>query len=86
MTIFNKHAPLKIKYVRANEGPFMTKDLRRAIMLRSKLQNKLNKNKTLETDLAYKKQRNLCTSLLKKAKAKYYANLNPNIVSDNKIF
>ena len=86
MTIFNKHAPLRIKYVRANECPFMTKDLRRAIMLRSKLRNKLNKNKTLETNLAYKRQRNLCTSLLRKAKAKYYANLNPNVVTDNKIF
>ena len=58
MTIFNKHAPLKIKYARANEGPFMIKDLSRAIMLRSKLRNKLNKNKTLQTNLDNKKQRN----------------------------
>ena len=64
----------------------MTKDLRRAIMLRSNLRNKLNKNKTLESNLAYKKQRNLCTSLLRKAKTKYYANLNPSLVTDNKTF
>ena len=37
------HTPLKTKYVRANDGPFMTKDHR-----------KLNKNKTIEADLAYK--------------------------------
>ena len=86
MTVFNKHAPLKTKYVRANDGPFMTKNLRKAMMSRSNLRNKLNKNKTLEANLAYKRQRNLCTSLVKKAKREYYANLNPSVISDNKKF
>ena len=86
MTVFNKHAPLKTKYVRANDGPFTTKDLRKAMMSRSNLQNKLKKNKTLEVNLAYKRQRNLCTSLVKKAKREYYANLNPSVISDNKKF
>ena len=57
MTVFNKHAPLKTKYVRANGGPFMTKDPRKAMTLRSNLRNKLNKNKTLEANLAYKRQK-----------------------------
>ena len=35
--IFNKHAPIKRKYVRANEAPFMTKELHKAIMKRSRL-------------------------------------------------
>ena len=86
MTTFNKHAPLKIKYVRANDAPFMTKKLRKAIMKRSKLRNNFNKNKTLEANKAYKEQRNLCTSLLKKTKKEYYANLNPSVISDNKKF
>ena len=38
--IFNKYAPIKIKYVRANEAPFMTKQLHKAIMKRSRLRNK----------------------------------------------
>ena len=37
MNVLNKHAPIKFKYVRANDGPFMTKQLRKAIMVRSKL-------------------------------------------------
>ena len=37
--IFNKHAPMKRKYIRANEAPFMTKELHKAIMKRSKLRN-----------------------------------------------
>ena len=35
--ILNKHAPMKQKYVRANQGRFMTKDLYKAIMKRSRL-------------------------------------------------
>ena len=31
MTIFNNHTPLKMKYVRANDAQFMTKDLRKAM-------------------------------------------------------
>ena len=85
-TVFNKHAPLKFKFVRANDGPFMSKGLRKAIMLRSKLRNNLNKSKTQQANLAYKKQRNLCTSFLRKTKREYFANLNPSLISDNKKF
>ena len=30
--IFNKNVPIKEKHIRANEAPFMTKDLHKAIM------------------------------------------------------
>ena len=36
----NKHAPLKQKFVRGNDTPFMTKNLRKAIMSRSRLKHK----------------------------------------------
>ena len=38
--IVNKHAPLKDKIVRGNNAPFMTKELRKAIMNRSGLKKK----------------------------------------------
>ena len=38
--VLDKHAPVKKKVVRANDKPFMTKALRRAIMVRSSLRNK----------------------------------------------
>ena len=44
--VFNKHAPLKKKSARANDGPFMTKVLRKVIMLRTKLRNMYNKWRT----------------------------------------
>ena len=45
--IFNKHAPIKRKYIRANEAPFMTKYLHKAIVKRSKLRNKFLKSRDL---------------------------------------
>ena len=64
--IFNKHAPIKRKYIRANEAPFMTKDLHKAIMKRSKLRNKFLKSRNLSDRKNYASQRNLCKKLLKK--------------------
>ena len=62
MLLINKHAPLKFKYIRANEGTFMSKELRKAIMVRSKLKNRFNRTHSDETHKAYKLQRNTCTS------------------------
>ena len=41
----DKHAPLKTKLLRGNNAPFMTKELRKAIMTRSRHTNKYNKCK-----------------------------------------
>ena len=41
----NKHAALKKKILRRNDNAFMTKELRKEIMLRSKLKNKFNKER-----------------------------------------
>ena len=40
MKTLDEHAPIKQKVVRANDKPYMTKALRKAIMLRSSLKNK----------------------------------------------
>ena len=45
MSIFNKHVPIKFKYIRATDSPFMNTELRKAMMLRSKLRNRYNINK-----------------------------------------
>ena len=56
--VLNDHAPLKKKTVRANDSPFMTKPLRKAIMTRTRLRNRYNKLRTDENWRAFKKQRN----------------------------
>ena len=62
----NKHAPLKKKVVWGNQASFMGKDLRKAIMTRSRLKLKYNKHPTPENRLKYTKQRNLCVLLRNK--------------------
>ena len=39
-SVLDRHAPLKRKMIRGNQGPFMTKQLSKAIMNRSKLRNR----------------------------------------------
>ena len=77
MVVIERHAPLKQKNIRANQAPFMNKELQKAIMLRSKLRNRLNKLKTEQANMEYKRQRNLCTYLLRKLKRDYYSRLDP---------
>ena len=60
----NKHAPLKKKFLRYKNEPFMIKDLRKHIMVRSKLRSIFNKNQKYENQRKYKCQHNLCLDLL----------------------
>ena len=84
--VFNKHAPLKTRYVRANDNSFVTKELRKEHMKRTRLRNKYLKSKS-EQDLAtYKIQRNKCVALLKKTKKSYFSNLSASDICDNKKF
>ena len=73
-TILERHAPLKTKFLRGNHQPHVTKDLRKAIMLRSKLKNKANKTKKLEDYCQYKRQRNLVVNLNRSSKQSFFAN------------
>ena len=84
--ILNKHAPLKTKYLRANDGHFMTKALRKAMMNRKKFRNRYIKSRTEENLKAFKKQRNFCVRLLRRTKSDYFGNLDPGDLTDNRKF
>ena len=86
LEVLNTHAPYKTKAVRANQKPYMTKQLRKAIMRRSYLENKFYKYKTPADNRAYKKQKNYCNRLYKRERRKFYSNLNLNKITDNKMF
>ena len=64
------------KYLRANEAPFMTKELHNVIMNRSRYRNKFLKDKSLTSRENYKTQQNLCKKLLTKTKKSYFESLN----------
>ena len=84
--ILDKFAPLKKKYIRANHSKFVTKELRKAIMLRSKLRNQFLKTKSQELKMKYNQQRNLCVSITRKAKRSYYENLDLRDITDSITF
>ena len=86
MQVLNDHAPLKKKYIRANDGPFMTKELRKAFMKRRTLKTVYNKNRNPVNHLAYKKQRNKCVKMLRNAKIQYYKSLDLKDLTDNRKF
>ena len=64
----NKHAPLKEKIIRGNNAPFMTKELRKAIMNRSRLKKKYQDWPSRENFKNWKKQKNKYNELCRKAK------------------
>ena len=72
----NKRVPLKRKYyLRANYLIFIMNELSKAIMKRSKLCNLYLEVRSNEKRSRYKKQRNICVSLLRKAKRRHYEDL-----------
>ena len=86
MKTLNQHAPLKKKVLRANNAPYITKKLRKAIMKRSQLEKIYLKNLTDKTLKLYKKQKNYVSRFYKKERKIFFDNLNPSIVTDNKAF
>ena len=86
LEILNKVAPVKVKVLRFNNNAFMTKSLRKGIMLRSRLKNNLNKQRSDENWNNYKKQRNFCVKLLRQTEEKYFSDINVKSISDNKKF
>ena len=59
LSVLDKHAPIKRKYIRANNSAFMTKELRAAIMQRSKLRQKFLKERTNDSKHLYNRQKKL---------------------------
>ena len=86
LSILDKYASKKQKFIRANNSKFRTKNLRKATMKRSKLRNKYLRERTNEAKSFYNKQRNLCVSILIKNKREFFGNLNNKIVTDNRKF
>ena len=70
LTSLKSFAPLKKKYVRAKQASFMNKELKNAIMVRSKLRNKFLNSRSEEDRKVYNKKRIKCVKLLKKDKKK----------------
>ena len=84
--VLNIHAPIKEKHVRCNQSPFMSKQLKKAIITRFRLLNKYRKDKSAGNLFAFKRQRKFCVKLLRKSKKDFYNNLNVKRTTDNRKF
>ena len=73
----------KQRTVRANEKPYVTKDMRKAIMLRSQLENRKFKSGKEEDKIAFKRQQNYCNRLYKKERKSFYNKLDLKNITDN---
>ena len=73
-----------MKYLRANHATFMNKEVRKAIMVRSKLRNKFLKNRNEQSKNDYRKQHNLCVALVRRAKQQYFSSLDLSLIADIK--
>ena len=72
MTTLEANAPLKTKVVRANNKPHVTKELRKAIMVRTNLKKIANKSGSTQDMRKYKDQRNLVVKLNIRKKREYF--------------
>ena len=85
-SVLDKHAPLKSKKVRGNQKPFVTKELSKSIMKRSRLRTKYNKWKSRENFVAYRLAKRECDILTEKAKSQYFSNATSKGLMTNKEF
>ena len=68
----DENAPIKTRFLRGNNKPYMNQQVRKAIMKRSALKNKANRSKSEIDYKAYKKQRNFVVNLNKKSKKDFF--------------
>ena len=85
-TVLNKHAAIKRKILRHKNNCFKTKNLRKAVMHRSKFENRFSKCHIYENWCSYKTQWNYCVSLRRKTKQQYFKKFNLNDITDNNTF
>ena len=84
--LVDKHAPLKTKVLRGDTAPFMTRELKKGIYTRTRLQKRYKKNPTKENELKFKRQRNKCVSLRKKAIKQHFKQATENGLVSNRAF
>ena len=85
LDILNKHAPFKKKLIRANDVPYVTKSLRKAIIKRSNLQNIYLLKKKPESLKNYYKKKNYCSSLYRKERKMFSCNFDSSKMYNKKL-
>ena len=82
--VLDKNARLKTKRVRGNQSPFMTKELSKAVMNKSKTRNKHIKWSSRENFLAMKRAKNYCNNLTRTTKKNFFQRVTKSGFANNK--
>ena len=64
----------------------MNNEIPKVIMTRTRLRNRFLKNRSNRNGNLFRKQRNLCVSLLRRSKKDYFSKPNEKRITDNKRF
>ena len=96
MNVFNTSAVLNaflriviynfVLVARANQAPFLMKEINKEIMTRSRMRNKFLRCRSDENKIVYNEQRNRYVKLVKSAQKAHYSNLSIKDVNDTKKF
>ena len=86
MKTLEENAPVKTKTVRANHKPHVNKELRKAIMKRTRLKNILNETKKEEDKKKYREQRNLVVKINTNTKRTYFKSIQAKSIENDKMF
>ena len=65
VSTLDKHVPKKTKLFRGNRKPYFNKNLRKQVIIRSRLKNKTNKSKNPSKFVKFKRRQNLVVNLNK---------------------
>ena len=82
----DRYALLKEKHIRFNQVAFINTKLRKAIMTRSRLLNKVTQERTTLSHVAYNKLRNICVKLIRKTEKDFFNNLDVKHAKNNTQF
>ena len=85
-SILDEHAPMKTVRVRGNQVPFMSDEWRKAIRYRNRLWKVFTKDRSDANYAAYKYQRNICTSLRRRAIKTYFRKRSDEMNQDSRQF
>ena len=84
--VLDKHASLETKRVRGNQSPFMTKELSKVVMNKSKTRNKYIKQLSRENFLAIKTAKNYSNNLTRTTKKNFFQNVTKSGFASDKKF
>ena len=73
--VFDTYTPFTEKRVKGKKSPWLSCEIKNSMNNRDKLLRKARKSKSVDDSAGYKRLRNYCTNLVKRAKVSFHRNL-----------